>query len=100
MDKAWIKGNGISCANPWCRQSLLCCNPNFWSIIFEQFFEELHLMRIIFVCKEEEDTGSAGEQPDSNTLYGYTAKGKAFGSSFLSCRHPLIAKKTQCLSLR
>jgi hypothetical protein len=23
MDKAWIKGNGISCANPWCRQSLI-----------------------------------------------------------------------------
>jgi len=39
--------------------------------------------------KEEEDTGSAGEQPASNTLYGYTAKGKAFGSSFFSCRHPI-----------
>jgi len=35
-------------------------------------------------CKEEEDTGNAGEQPASNTPYWYTAKGKAFGSSFFS----------------
>jgi len=46
-------------------------------------------------CKEEEDTGTAGEQPDSNTLYGYTAKGKASGSSFFIAGIPSIAKKTQ-----
>ena len=45
----------------------------------------------------EEDTGSAGEQPASNTLYGYTEKGKALLSSFSFFRYPYIAKKTQCL---
>jgi len=39
---------------------------------------------IIFVyCREEGETGNAGEQPASNTLYGYTAKEKV--SAFFFC---------------
>ena len=39
---------------------------------------------IIFVsCREEVETGTAGEQPASNTLYGYTAKEKV--SAFFFC---------------
>jgi len=50
---------GFSCASfirNNLREVLLCCNPNFWSIIFGQFFEELHLMRIIFVFVKRKRT--------------------------------------------
>jgi hypothetical protein len=41
---------------------LLCCNPNFSSIIFESFF-------ILPLYQEvEEEAGAAGEQPVSNKL--------------------------------
>jgi hypothetical protein len=41
---------------------LLCCNPNFSSIIFESFF-------ILPLYQEVEDeAGAAGEQPVSNKL--------------------------------
>jgi hypothetical protein len=65
----------------------------FFSFILISSFSVYYLCS----CKEKEDAGSAGEQPASNTLYGYTAKGKAFCLPFSFCRHPFIAKKTQWL---
>jgi len=36
-------------------------------------FQIIYFQHINFtLSKEKEDTGSAGEQPASNTLYGYT----------------------------
>jgi hypothetical protein len=44
---------------------------------YSSIFHNLNSEPIIFVSsKDEEETGSAGEQPDSNTLYGYTTKGR------------------------
>lgn len=49
---------------------------------------------ITFVyCREKEETGNAGEQPASNTLYGYTAKEKASAFFFL-LQASYMAKKT------
>jgi len=45
----------------------------FLTILFLFIFQTFYFQNINFTCsKEEEDTGSAGEQPVSNTLYGYT----------------------------
>jgi hypothetical protein len=63
---------------------------------YSVIFHNNNSVPVIFVfCKDEEETGTAGEQPDSNTLYGYTARREAFKSSFFFCRYPFIAKKTQ-----
>jgi len=50
---------------------------------------------ITFVsCREEGETGTAGEQPASNTLYGYTAKEKVTAFFFMFfCRHPTWLRK-------
>ncbi len=49
---------------------LLCCNPSFKSIIMKIFsLYTSNFKNVIFICcKEEGDTGSAGEQPASNIL--------------------------------
>ena len=48
------------------------------------FFQVLNFKMIIFIyCREEGETGNAGEQPASNTLYGHTAKEKV--SAFFFC---------------
>jgi len=72
---------------------LLCCNPNF----FRTFFTFFLLLLYLYNCKAQEETGSAGEQPASNKLYGWTASWKGYKCpSFLNgCRNPMIAWKTQ-----
>ena len=48
------------------------------------FFQVLNFKMITFIyCREKGETGNAGEQPASNTLYGYTAKEKV--SAFFFC---------------
>jgi hypothetical protein len=44
----------------------------FFTIYFFRFPNILLTVYYLYFGKEEEDAGSAGEQPVSNTLYGYT----------------------------
>jgi len=59
------------------------------------FFQVLNFKMIIFIyCREEGETGNAGEQPASNTLYGYTAKEMVSTFFFLFfCRLPIWLRK-------